>query len=135
MRNILLGSVLIITVSFSGIAMKSEAKEKPEISHPIHKPIRPIKPIVPVVVNPGIVYQDNYYNTTVEDNCNKYIEIIDQQDQEIAALKREIEMLKREADKRLQENLKKEHDKEIEEFDNRRSIKTKNSFSITDIEK
>jgi len=132
MKNILLGSILIITMSFSGIAMKSEAKEKPEISHPIHKPIKPSRPVVPVVVNPGIVYQDNYYNTTVEDNCNKYIEVIDQQNQEIAALKKEVERLKREADERLQENLKEEHDKELKEFDNRRSIKTKNSFSISD---
>ncbi len=132
MKNILLGSILIITVSFSGIAMKSEPKEKPEISNPIHRPIRPNRPVVPVVVNPGIVYQDNYYNTTVEDNCNKYIEIIDQQDQEIAALQKEVERLKREADKRLQESLKEEHDKELKEFDNRRSIKTKNSFSISD---
>ena len=132
MKNILMGLILIITVSFSGVAVKSAPKEKPGISHPIHKPIRPGIPVVPVVINPGIVYQDNYYNTTVEDNCNKYIEIIDQQNKEIAALQKEVERLRSEADERLQKNLKAEHDKEIEAFDNRRSIKTKNSYNITD---
>ncbi len=130
MRNILLGSILIITMSFSDVTMKAK---KPEISPPIHKPIKPNRPIVPVVINPGIVYQDNYYNTTIADNCSKYIDIINQQDEEIESLRKEVERLRGEADKRLQKNLKEQHDKEIAEFDNKKSsIKTKNSFSIID---
>ena len=131
MRNILLVFILTITVSFPGYIVYDQKPVKTKKPHSIDKPTRPHRPVSPIIVNP-IVYQDNYYNTTVADNCNKYIEIIDQQDQEIAALKKEVERLRSEVDERLQKTLKEEHDKEINEFDNRRSIKTKNSFNISD---
>ena len=131
MRKILLVFILIITSSFPGYIVYDQEPIKSKKSNSVNKPKRPHRPVRPVIVNP-VVYQDNYYNTTIEDSCNKYIEIIDKKDKEIAALQKEVERLRSEADERLQKNLKKEHDKEIEEFDNRRSIKIKNSFSISD---
>ena len=100
--------------------------EKPE--HPIHKPVRPI---VPVVVNPGIVYQDNYYNNNVVNSCQPYIDQLAQKDKKISELTAELARLQAIEDARLQKTLKEKHQKEMDAFENRKSsVKTSNKIEI-----
>lgn len=102
---------------------------------PIEKPERPIvrPPLVRPVVNTGVVYQDNYYNTNVENNCQQYRDQLIEKDNEITALQKEIDRLKAIESKHLQDSLKAQHKKEMNDFDNRKSsVKSKNSISITD---
>ena len=108
------------------ISRPSLPVEKPE--HPIHRPVRPV---VPVVVNPGVVYQDNYYNTNVVHSCQRYIDQIDELNAYIDQIEQEMAELKEKEYKRLQEDLKAKHKKELEKFENRKStVKTTNSIEI-----
>ena len=100
--------------------------EKPE--HPIARPphIRPI-------VNTGIVYQDNYYNTNNVNSCQQYIDQVATLNQKISTLQREVDRLQAKEDARLQKILQAKTKKELEAFDNRKStVKTKNSIEIID---
>ena len=103
---------------------------KPKPVHPIVRP-RP-QPVRPVVV-PVLMHQDNNYYTTVETNCDKFIDIINEKDAEILTLTKALNKLKAEADRQMQETLKKKHHEEMEAFNNRKSsVKTTNSISITE---
>ena len=100
--------------------------EEPE--HPIVRPphIRPI-------VNTGIVYQDNYYNTNNVNSCQQYIDQIATLNQKINTLHREVDRLQAKENARLQKILQEKSKKELEAFDNRKStVKTTNSIEITD---
>jgi len=131
MKNILMIFVLLSMVLFSDVTMKKAEKEKPEISLPIEKPIRPIHPIRPII-NTGIVYQDNYYNDNYISSCQQYIDILVQKDEEILALKIELEKLQNKEQQKLSKSLKKSYEEELDAFDNRKSsIKTKNSVTIS----
>ena len=100
--------------------------EKPE--RPIHRPVRPV---VPVVVNPGVVYQDNYYNNNVVNSCQQYIDQLAQKDKKISELTTELARLQAIEDARLQKTLKEKHQQEMDAFDNRKSsVKTTNSIEI-----
>ena len=117
---------------FADVIMK---KPTPRPSLPVEKPDRPIvrPPHVPVVVNPGIVYQENYYTTNVVNSCQKYMDEIDALNAYIDQIEKELAALKQKEYARLQKDLKKKHQKEIEAFDNRKStVKSKNSIEITD---
>jgi len=94
--------------------------------------IKPVHPIAGPIVNTGLVRQRNYYNTNYEINCDKYIEILAQKDQEILALKNELEKLQNKEQQKLSKTLKESYDAELEAFDNRKSsIKTENSVTIS----
>ena len=100
--------------------------DKPVTTLPIH-PVRPVHPIV----RPTVVYQDNYYNTEYN-NCTQYMETITQKDEEILALKAELEALQRKEQQRLQETLKADHDAQIKAYETRKSsVKSKNSIQIS----
>ena len=120
-------STLFVDVTMKKmISRPSLPVEKPE--HPIHRPVRPV---VPVVVNPGVVYQDNYYNTNVVHSCQRYIDQIDELNAYIDQIEQEMAELKAKEYKRLQDDLKAKHKKELQEFENRKSsIKSKNSIEI-----
>ena len=60
-----------------------------------------------------------YYYTTVISNCEKYIEIIEKRDQEIAALKEELYRLRSVEQAELRKELKKEYELEMQKFDER----------------
>ena len=124
---------LLLFVSISAdVVMKKPEKEKPEISLPIEKPIRPIHPIRPIV-NTGIVYQDNYYNENYTSSCKEYIDILAQKDEEILALRSELEKLQSKEQQKLSKTLKKSYKEELEAFENRKSsIKIKSSVTISD---
>lgn len=60
-----------------------------------------------------------YYYTTVISNCEKYIEIIEKRDQEIAALKEELYRLRSVEQAELRKELKKEYELEMQKFEER----------------
>jgi len=134
MKYLLLIFFLLFVSStlFANVTMKKTISRP---SLPIEKPERPIVklPLVKPVVNTGVVYQDNYYNTNVENNCQQYMDQLNEKESEIAALKQEIDRLKAIEAKHLQDTLKAKHDKEMSAFDNRKnSVRSKNSISIID---
>jgi len=108
----------------------------------IPKPVPPVYPIIPdkpinrpigarPVVNTGIVYQDNYYNTV--ESCHEYKKQIDELNTYIDGLEAELSALKEKAYAQMREKLKKKNDAELKKFENRKSsVKTTNSIKITD---
>ena len=126
----------MILITFYTSTLLADVTMKKTISRPslpVEKPEHPIvrPPHAPVVVNPGIVYQDNYYNTNVVNSCQSYIEEIDELNAYIDQIEKEMAELKAKEYKRLQKDLKAKHKKELQEFENRKSsIKSKNSIEI-----
>ena len=129
---------LLILITFYTSTLLADVTMKKTISRPslpIEKPDRPIvrPPHVPVTVNPGIVYQDNYYTTNVVNSCQSYMDEIDELNAYIDQIEKELAELKQKEYARLQKDLKQKHQKEIEAFDNRKStVKSRNSIEITD---
>jgi len=113
--------LLLTLIILQGILFSSEGAGATGVTaQPITLPItRPVRPVVRPIVNTGLVHQDNYYNTTYETNCDKYIEILAQKDKEILELKQQIESLKNKDQVNLQKSLKAEFDKEMKKFENR----------------
>ena len=126
MKKIILSIFVLPVVIFSAEGIgASKIIAKP--TKPITKPTRPIaRPIV----NTGLVYQDNYYNTNTTSSCESYIATINQKDTEIAALKKELERLKNKEQAKMQKKLKKEYNQELKEFDNRKIDRTTTSRAI-----
>ena len=105
-------------------------KVKHVIDRPVHLPI--VRPL-PVVVNPGVVYQDNYYNTSVVNSCQQYVEQIAALQDEIVALKSQVALLESQAQQKLQQSLKTSYEAELKKFENRKSsTKSHNSVIITE---
>ncbi len=105
----------------------------PRPTLPVEKPDRPVfvHPPVRPIVNTGIVYQDNYYNTNVVNSCQKYMDDIDALNAYIDQIEKELAALKAKENARLQKTLKEKHQKELDAFDNRKSsVKSKNSIEI-----
>lgn len=132
MRNILLGSVFLMTVISAEvtaiITTPEDTVEAKSTNTATQLPVRPIRPKTKYL----LVNQDNYYYTNVVSTCDEYIEIIEEKEQEIEALKKEIERLRSVAQVQLQKKLSEEHAKEMKKFDERKSgIKTENSMSIS----
>ena len=134
MKKIFIVLTCLSAMVFADLSMQKETRERPEISLPIEKPIRPIGPVRPIqpIVNTGVVYQDNYYNENYVSNCQQYIDILAQKDDEILALRSEVEKLKNKAQQKLSKTLKTSYEAELEAFDNRKSsINTNNSVTIS----
>lgn len=106
MKKIVLVFICLSMFISADVLMQKAKNEDPEISLPLKKPIHPLRLIRPII-NTGIVYQDNYYTSRYETNCDKYIEILAQKDQEILELKQEIERLKSKEQAKMQKNSKK----------------------------
>jgi len=101
---------------------------KPELPI-VRPPLRPIRPIV----GPVYVQEDYNYYSNVVTSCDEYIRIIEEKDQEINDLKREIERLKNEEHLKLQKDLQSQYEKELKKFDERNSgLKRKNSIDVSD---
>jgi len=128
--------LLILFFAFYTSVLFAEVTMKKPISRPslpVEKPDHPIvrPPHVPVVINPGIVYQDNYYNTNVVNNCQSYMDQIDELNAYIDQIEKELSEFKAKEYERLQKDLKDKHKKELQTFENRKSsIKSKNSIEI-----
>jgi len=127
---------LILFFTFYTSVLFAEVTMKKTISRPslpVEKPDRPIvrPPHIPVVVNPGVVYQDNAYNTNVVNNCQEYRDQIDELNAYIDQIENELSELKAKEYERLQKDLQEKHKKELQTFENRKSsIKSKNSIEI-----
>lgn len=133
MKKILLSCLCVTTVTFAEVTASPTPRPiivPPEPTNPIVRPpIRPIRPID----RPVIVYEDYNYYTNPVSSCDEYIRIIEQKDQEIENLKKEVDRLKAKEHAKLQKNLKTEYEQELKKFDERKSgIKTKNSIDISD---
>ena len=130
MKYILLLLMVMHVTLFAKVEMKAAKKEKPDISLPIEKPIRPIRPVRPII-NTGIVYQDNYYNTNYTENCQRYVEMLIEKDEEIRQLHEELEKLQSKEQAKMSQSLKASYEAELKKFDERKStVKTKNSVTI-----
>ena len=135
MKNIILAVIFLSVSIFAEVFMRKAPARLPEIEQPIEKPDRPLRPVrpVPVVINPGIIYQDNYYNPSYATNCDQFISQLRQKDVEIAALKSELAALQSKEQAKLQKELKSSYEAELQKFENRKSsIKSQNSVIITD---
>ena len=130
MKYILLFLMVVHVTLFAKVEMKAAKKEKPDISLPIEKPIRPIHPVRPII-NTGIVYQDNYYNTNYTENCQRYVDMLIEKDEEIRKLHEELEKLQSKEQAKMSQSLKASYEAELKKFDERKStVKTKNSVTI-----
>lgn len=131
---------LILTVFFSSLfvfaAPITATKTTPKYTIPDDRPVHPIvrpphRPILrPAVVAPVVVYEENYYTTNAENSCQQYVDQIADMKNKIASLNLEIQKLKLMQEVHLQDSLKLQHEQEMLKFDNRKSIKTKNSIEI-----
>ena len=129
----LLFTLLSATTLFAEVTMHKSIP-RPVIL-PIEEPEHPIvrPPHIRPIVNTGIVYQDNYYNTNNVNSCQQYIDQVATLNQKINTLQREVDRLQSKEDARLQKTLQEKNKKELEAFDNRKSsVKTTNSIEITD---
>ena len=130
MKYVLLFLMLVHVSAFAKVEMKAAKKEKPDISLPIEKPIRPIRPVHPII-NTGVVYQDNYYNTNYTENCQRYVDMLIEKDEEIRQLHQEIEKLQSKEQAKMSQSLKASYEAELKKFDERKStVKTQNSMTI-----
>jgi len=130
MKYLLLLLMVLHVTLFAKVEMKAAEKEKPDISLPIEKPIRPIRPVRPII-NTGVVYQDNYYNTNYTENCQRYVEMLIEKDEEIRQLHEELEKLQSKEQAKMSQSLKASYEAELKKFDERKStVKTKNSVTI-----
>jgi len=133
MKKILLACICVMTYTFAEVTTGPTPPPviiPPEATLPIVRPpVRPIRPI-----NRPVLVRENYnYYTNVVSSCDEYIKIIEQKDQEISSLKKEIESLKAKEHAKLQKNLRTEYEQELKKFDERKSgIKTKNSIDVSD---
>ena len=112
--------ITIVSIILSTILMGIEAKQStPQRTLPIKKPN----------IKAKHVEHNNYY-TNVTPSCEKYIDIIDQKDQEIEVLKKELQEIKSKENKKRQEKLQKEYAQELKDFDNRNINKTTKSRAV-----
>ncbi len=138
MKNIILAVIFLSVSVLAEVYMHKAEPKHPIIEHPIERPEHPIRrPIraaaIPVVVNPGLVYQDNYYNTNYASNCEQCMMQLSQKDAEIAKLRSELAALQSKKQAKLQKELKSSYEAELKKFENRKSsIKSHNSVIITD---
>ncbi|NOR55253.1 MAG: hypothetical protein GQ531_03510 [Sulfurovum sp.] len=136
MKNIIL-AILFLSVSvFAEVIMRKAVPKHPIIEQPIERPDRPInRPVrpVPAVINPGIIYRNNYYNPSYVTNCEQYISQLREKDEEIAKLRSELAVLRSGEQAKRQKKLTSSYEAELKKFDNRKSsIKSTNSVIISD---
>ena len=138
MRNIMMTVIFLSVSVFAEVYMHKALPKRPVLENPIERPERPIeRPIrpaaIPVLLNPGIVYQDNYYNANYASNCEQCMSQLRQKDAEIAQLKSQLAALQSKEQAKLQKELKSSYEAELQKFENRKSsIKSTNSVIITD---
>lgn len=130
MDRILLSMLLLSVIVFSAEGIMAESRPAIPITKPTLPITKPVRPIVRPIVNTGLVYQDNYYTINTTNSCERYVEMLNQKDLEIAALKKELESLKSKEQRIQQKKLKNEYERELEKFDNRKSDSTTKSRAV-----
>lgn len=124
MKNILLTIIILFTGTSAGLSTEVTSTElkpkiRPEISTTKKITRKPIKKPRKEPRKKPIIYH-HYYTTTIEQNCDRYIDIINQKNKEIEALSREINNLKENKYEIMRQQLKEEYDKEMKKFEERR---------------
>ena len=124
---LLLMTVLAGTFSHADVTMHKR-KTIPAIPiHPIKPPVNPVRPVLPGYINTA--YIDNSVNTY--ESCDKYKDMIDELNDYIDHLEKQVAELQEKEHARLREKLKKKNDVELKKFENRRSsVKTNNKIEI-----
>jgi len=130
MDRILLSMLLLSVIVFSAEGIMAESRPAIPITKPTLPITKPVRPVVRPIVNTGLVYQDNYYTINTTNSCERYVEMLNQKDLEIAALKKELESLKSKEQRIQQKKLKNEYERELEKFDNRKSDSTTKSRAV-----
>lgn len=126
MRYMLFAFIFILTQSSADVSMLPSDKERPRPEHPIVKP--PEKP-----EKPYKRIHRHYYYTNIISECDKYIEIIEKRDQEIKALKEELNRLRSVEQSQLRKELKDEYKREMKKFENRQKhLESKSKAVISD---
>ena len=127
--------IIIMMINTLGMAAETISAKKviARPTLPVERPEHPIiRPPHRPSIRPAVVYQDNYYTTNVMENCQQYIDQIEELNHEINELNREIDRLQAIEDARLQKTLQEKNRQELEAFENRKNtVKTKNSIEIT----
>lgn len=129
MKQLFMIVCFLTSIAFAEVVMQKSQKEKPSITLPIERPQHPIRPMRPVL-NTGIVYQDNYYNTNNVNHCEQYINSLNEKDQEIKALKKELSNLRSKEQLKMQKKLKEEYNQGLKDFENRKIDSTTKSRAI-----
>lgn len=123
MKNTLLTIIILFTVASAGfsaemISTDLKPKIRPEISTTTKITRKPIKKLRKKPRKRPIIYH-HYYTTTIEKNCDRYINIINEKNKEIEALSKEINNLKERKYEIMRQQLKEEYDKEMKRFEER----------------
>lgn len=120
MKNILLTIIILLSATNAGFSTEVTStdlkpKIRPEISttkeitrKPIKKPRK--RPMI----------HHHYYTTTIVQNCDSYINVINEKNKEIEALTREINNLKEKKYEIMRQQFKEEYEKEMKKFEERR---------------
>ncbi|HEY9189371.1 MAG TPA: hypothetical protein VIM88_00755 [Sulfurovum sp.] len=125
MKHILLAIITLLIGTSTGLSeeviKKSDSKLKirPEIITTNKVTRKPIKKIRKKPRIKPMIYH-HYYTTTIEKNCDRYINIIEQKDKKIEALSNEIKNLKENKYEIMRQELKEEYEKEMKKFEERR---------------
>lgn len=124
MKNILLATIILLTgtsTSFSieAIHAKSKPKIRPEISTTKKIARKPISKLKRKPRKRPMIHH-HYYTTTIQQNCDRYINIINEKNKKIEALSIEIKNLKEKKYEIMRQKLKEEYDKKMKKFEERR---------------
>ena len=123
MRNILLSIIILLIGTSAGLSTEvistdDKPKIRPEISTTAKTTGKPIGKLKKPRER-AIIYH-HYYTTVIEQNCDQYINIINEKNKEIEALSREINSLKEKKYEIMRQQIKEEYDKEMKKFEERR---------------
>lgn len=119
MKNILLTIILLTGINTSFSAEVISVNSEPEIRATKEVTRKPTKKLRKKPRKKPII-QYNYYTTTIQSNCDEYINIINSKNKEIEALSKEINNLREKKNEAMRQQLKKEYDKEMKKFEERR---------------
>ncbi len=124
MKNILLTIIILFTgahTSFSAEVIDPDLKPKiqPDLIKAKKITRKPSKKLRKKPRKRPMIYH-HYYTTTIEKNCDRYINIINKKNKEIEALSKEIKHLREKKYEIMRQQLKEEYDKELKKFEERR---------------
>ena len=116
MKNILLATLILFTGTHTILrAEVIDTNLEPKILPNLIK----AKKITKKPRKRPVIYH-HYYTTTIERNCDSYINIINKKNKEIEALSKEIKHLRENKYEIMRQQLKEEYDKELKKFEERR---------------
>ena len=124
MKNILLTILIVCTTTSKGFTTELiyptlKPNLLPEISVSEKTTRKPTNTLKREPRKRPMIYH-HYYTTTIVEDCDRYINIINEKNKEIEALRREIKNLKEKKYELMQQQLKEEYEREMKKFEERR---------------